>query len=430
MNDLDAAKRALLATIAFTAASPLLFVPLDELMARLSVWKILAKTGSLAGTVLLVWQLLLGFRGLISKWLPDLIWNVELHKKLGLYGLLLIILHPVFITVYYLDKSGINVFHPATKTFPWVLPGIVAAAILLLIGLTSLPFREKLSFRVWLRWHLTSYLVLPLVFIHSYPIGTTLRGTRLGSIWIFLMAVVAAIYLYRFAGALGLLSHRYRVIRRVPVADEVTEVWLQPMKTHIEPMDGQFVYFRRGLSTASHPYTVTEYDPKDGTLALTIKVLGQDSRATQDIPIGEETLLDGPYGVFGRDALKSRRPLVLIAGGIGITSFKLLMEHVEAQPNREAILFFGNERRKDIVYADFFESVKNVQVVHVLNEEPGYPGETGFITLDLMRKYLKHDLREYEYLLCGPPPMIKTLEEDLHAADVPDEQVHHELFSI
>ncbi|HBA85548.1 MAG TPA: hypothetical protein DCZ95_15800 [Verrucomicrobia bacterium] len=430
MKDLDPQRYGLLALLALTTVSPLAFVQLDEPTVRLSVWKILAKTGSLAGTVLLVWQLLLGFRGFVSRILPDLIWNIELHKKLGQYGLLLILLHPVFITVYYFDKFDLNVFHPEADIFPWVLFGIVAAAILLLIGLTSVPLREKLSYRVWMRLHLTSYLVLPLVFVHSYPIGMTLRQTALGSVWLFLMAGVAAIYLYRLAGTFGLLSYRYRVTRRAPVGDEVMEIWLRPVKGRIVPVNGQFMYFRRGLLSGSHPYTVTEYVPTDGSLALTIKALGKDSRATQDMAPGEEALLDGPYGVFGRGALETGRPLVLIAGGIGITSFKLLVECVETQAGRDAVLFFGNQRRKDIVYADYFESLKSVRVVHVLSDEPDFKGETGLVTLDLLRKHLKRDLPDYEYLLCGPPPMIKILESDLDAAGVPPEQVHHELFSI
>ena len=343
MKNLEAQKTGLLALIAITAASPLLFVPLDEPLLRLSLWKILAKTGSLVGTVLLVWQLLLGFRGFLSRVLPDLIWNVELH---------------------------------------------------------------------------------------SYPIGATVRNTGLRYVWIALMVLVALIYLYRLAGTFGLLSKRYRVTRRALVGDEVTEVWLQPVEGRIVPTNGQFVYFRRGLLKGSHPYTVTEHDPTEGSLALTIKALGIDSRATQDIPIGEETLLDGPSGVFGLGALETGRPLVLIAGGIGITSFKLLVECVEARADLEAVLFFGNQRQKDIVYADYFESLKSVKVVHVLSDEPEYPGETGLVTMDLMRKYLKRDVREYEFLLCGPPPMIKILETDLDTAGVPPEQVHHELFSI
>ena len=229
MKNLEAQKRGLLVLIAITAASPLLFVPLDEPLLRLSLWKILAKTDSLAGTVLLVWQLLLGFRGGVSRVMPDLIWNVELHKTIGLYGLLLILLHPVFITVYYFDKFGRNIFHPEDGILFWVLLGVLAAAILFLIVLTSRPFREKLSYRVWIRLHLASYLVLPLVFIHSYPIGSTVRNTGLRSLWIALMVLVSLIYLYRLAGTFGLLSKRYRVTRRALVGDEVTEVWLQPV---------------------------------------------------------------------------------------------------------------------------------------------------------------------------------------------------------
>ncbi len=92
-------KRVLIAVIVITAAAPLLFVRWNEPTAALQTIKMLAKTGALCGTLLAVWQLLLGFRRLAGRLLTDLIWVLKSHKTIGRWVLYLIALHPVFITI-------------------------------------------------------------------------------------------------------------------------------------------------------------------------------------------------------------------------------------------------------------------------------------------------------------------------------------------
>ena len=48
---------------------------------------------------------------------------------------------------------------------------------------------------------------------------------------------------------------------------------------------------------------------------------------------------------------------------------------------------------------------------------------------DLLRRNLPGELTDYQFLLCGPPPMIETLEEGLTEAGVPNSLVRQELFA-
>lgn len=164
--------------IAITAAAPLLFVDLREPSGRLLTFKLLAKAGSLPATVLFAWQFLLGFRGAVSKVADDLIWVVNLHKRLGQAACLLILLHPVFISLYYRIKFDQNLFlFSASSAFDWfVLAGIAALAIVAVIYLTSVPLRRRLSSVSWFTLHLSSYILMPLVLVHSFAIGMTVGG--------------------------------------------------------------------------------------------------------------------------------------------------------------------------------------------------------------------------------------------------------------
>jgi len=425
------AKVLLLTAIAATSAAPVLFVTYPEPEFRLVIYKLLAKCGSLAGTVLLAWQLLLGFRGAVPWLMTDLIWVIELHKKLGVLAAVLILFHPVFISLYYLDTYG---FVPLVWQFDadfdtWVMLGQIALVVLLVVALTSVWFRSRLTFSTWRLIHLTSYLILPLVIVHSLPIGQTLGTSPLRLGWYALIAAFALFYIYRALVRAGLFTRPYEVVRADPVAENVVEIQMKPLKKQLKPFIAQFIYFRRTSLSSVHPYTVSRYDTNTGLLAITVKALGDASTQMQKVQIGERVRLDGPYGIFTREAHETGRPLVMMAGGIGITPFIRLVEKIEKDHHREAYLFYANRFRKDIAYKQELDSLKHVKVVHVLSDEPVYEGEKGFATLDLVKKYLDHPVLECEYLICGPTPMIVMLEENLLDAGLPPAQIHHELFA-
>ncbi len=430
MQDIHVRKRFLIALIAVTTLAPVCFVRFDEPTAALQITKHLAKIGSLCGTVLIVWQFLLGFRQVVGKALRDLLWVFNVHKSIGRYALLLIALHPVFITIYYITRKG---FNPLTLGGGWpfwafVLLGQVAFLLMALIVVTSVFFRERLSRTSWYGFHLTAYLALPLVLAHSLPIGMTLEQTALSWAWWGLIALGAAFYIFRALCVFGLFSEKHVVSKVEDVGPNVVKITARPLARPMEPHLGQFIYFRLGRWGPTRPFTVSHYDRETGEISITVKALGRVTTRLQSIEEGQEVFIDGPYGIFAHAALESERPIVMIAGGIGITPFTRLFQELAYEPGLELHLFYGNRSSHEIVYKEELEDVERVDVIHVLSDDPHYPGESGFITTDLLEKYLEEALESYEFLICGPPVMIRKLEAALEEADVPPDQVHHELF--
>ena len=416
--------------IAATALSPLLFVRFDEPTAGLQIYKHLAKAGSLVGTVLLVWQVILGFRGLSARLTDDVIWALDLHRLLGAVALPLVLLHPVFITLYYLDKHGHNLWRlqagPAFDSF--VVVGICSMTLLGLIVVSSVLLRKAMGRTGWYWTHLSSYVLLPAVFVHALPIGQTLRHTGLFWVWLALAAVVALAFAQRLLLRLGVFTRAYRVGEVIEQGQATSEIVLHPLGAPLHPRIGQFVYVRRGRFGFARPYTVSAFDPAAGSLSITVKAQGPGSSALRQVEPGQLIALDGPYGIFGQEALASGKPLVMVAGGIGITAFRRLLRHLEATPNRPAWLFYGSLKPADVSYSDELKALEHVEVVCVMSDAPDWPGEKGFITLELIARHVDKALPRCEFLLCGPPVMVEKLEEQLDAHDVPARQVHHELF--
>lgn len=428
---LTTAKAVLIGVIAVTSVFPILFVQPEDAALHVNVYKYLAKTGAFVGSMLLIWQFFLGFRGAVSSILPDLTWVVELHKKLGQCGIPVILLHPVFIGLYYAELEGVNIYSlDLGQDFSkLVLLGMVLLGLIAFIAISSAFFRGRLGFYRWLYTHLSSYLVPPFLLIHSFALGQTIQGTGLRYYWWFLTAAMVAFSLHRIAHALGARAERYRVVRTRVVAESTTEIRMEPQGRGLRPAPGQFTYLRGAIAENSHPYTVSAFDEESGTLGVTVKEEGSQSARLQRSQEGDTLLLDGPYGVFTRVSLSTELPLVMIAGGIGITPFRRVWQRLERERGREAHLVYGNETYSEIAYRDELDALEHVHVVHVLNDEPDFPGEKGLVTVDVLRRNVPQELASYQFLICGPPVMIVTLEEALIEEGVPSNQVSHELFA-
>jgi len=423
-------KLILLLLIAITAALPAFYVRLNEPSALLNLYKLVAKVGSICGTMLIAWQFLLGYRGFAG-----LLWVLHLHRTIGKYVLFLVVLHPVFITLYYLEKGKPNplLLQGGPSLTPWVAVGMAAFLVFLFVVVVSVFWREKMSFTWWYNTHLTAYLALPMIFIHSFPIGQTLETTSLYTFWRFLLALVIAVYIVRFLRWLGIGTGRYVVTEIEHLGPQTARITAAPRNNPVLPQPGQFVYFRRGLWSQGRPYTVSEYDPQTGSLSISVKAHGKSSTGLLSIQPGENVFIEGPYGVFLKEAIETGRPLVMIAGGIGITPFYRLLDEYAGKGDREMHLFYGNKHVGDIAYRHEIEQVKQdekpINVTHVISEQQQFEGETGFITVDLLKKYLQRALSEYEYLLCGPPVMIEKIKSQLRAAGIGRSHIHTELFS-
>lgn len=424
-------KLILVALIIVTGMIPIFFVRFDEPSGNLQIFKFFAKMGSLCGTVFLAWQFILGFRGIAGKLICDLIWVLKLHKTIGQYVLVLIATHPIFITIYYLKKKAIN---PLILQGDWpfqgyVLVGELAFFLFILVVITSIFFRARMSLSSWFGIHLTSYMALLLVFVHSLPIGMTLNHTPLYNIWVLLAILLGGLFIFRLLCRLEIFSSKYLVSSVEEVGPKVVKITASPVSSGIKPHLGQFIYFRWGLLKPTRPFTVSHYNSQTGDLSITVKASGKITTLLQSIKPGEKVYIDGPYGVFCHAAIQSNRPLVMIAGGIGITPFLRLFEELAYQPGRQIHLFYGNKYKHEIVYKQELENAEKINIIHVLSQDTNYPGETGYITINLLKKYLPHSLNEYEFLICGPPVMTKKLEKELVAENLPQIQIHHEMFS-
>jgi predicted ferric reductase len=69
--------------------------------------------------------------------------------------------------------------------------------------------------------------------------------------------------------------------------------------------------------------------------------------------------------------------------------------------------------------------------VHVLEVAPdGWEGETGYVTAELLARYLPQNRFELEYFICGPDPMLNAVEAALERLGISLEQTQAERFNL
>ena len=182
----------------------------------------------------------------------------------------------------------------------------------------------------------------------------------------------------------------------------------------------------RPLSTASGPAR---------GLYLEFAVRGSPSpfkRAFFALRPGDPVRLIGPGGAF---FLEPGRPAVLIAGGIGITPFKSMLEDV-AERESDAGVKLGSTATRTRKKSPserarrHREKARGVEIVYTADRadaESGWRDRVGRIDAELVATVVK-DMPGAVYYLAGPPGLIRQAVHALSAGRRPHVDVRLEVF--
>lgn len=139
--------------------------------------------------------------------------------------------------------------------------------------------------------------------------------------------------------------------------------------------------------------------------SITVKAVGETTRALVDVDAGE---LLGIRGPFGRPFTPARKALI-IAGGIGIAPMLFLYDFL-IERGAEVSVIFGARTSEELIWKDKFEDL-------IVATDDGSEGFKGNVVELIKAKDI--DLSKYERIYCcGPKPMLKGLHELIKAKKV------------
>ncbi|ELP62762.1 ferric reductase-like transmembrane domain-containing protein [Streptomyces turgidiscabies] len=393
-----------------------------------------AKFFGLHAAVLMLFQLLLVAR---LPWLDRRIGMDRLtvwHRWVGFTLLWTILTHAVLVVLGFaeLDDASMTKTFSALAGVPASLLGMGAAAIVVVIGVVSArQVRRRLRYETWHGVHLLLYVALGLAFVHQLQETTTFSSSTPAmlywwALWVFAFGalITGRIVMPVWRNA----YHRFEVTAVVPESDGVVSVHVTGR--HLDRLParaGQFCIWRfpgHNHWWLANPFSLSAA-PDGRTLRLTAKAVGSTSAGLLHVPVGSRAFVEGPYGAF--TALHRTRPgALLIAGGVGITPVRALLEE---EPGDDVVVLYRVRSEADAVLVD---EVRTLVAglggrLHLLT---GRTGEGGPPFEPASLRALVPDITERDVYVCGPPAMTSAVLSALRTLKVPQLQVHAERFGL
>ena len=153
------------------------------------------------------------------------------------------------------------------------------------------------------------------------------------------------------------------------------------------------------------------------------------------VAVGTSLQVRAPAGHFYLD--RGETPVVLVAGGIGITPLLSMVNgSLAAQPGREIWLFYGVRDGREAIMREHLAALAAAHPhfhPRLCFSQPR-PDEhlgrdyhhRGRVDVTLFR--LELPLRPYHFYVCGPTPMMESLIPALEDWGVPPDRIHCEAF--
>ncbi|MBI2763626.1 MAG: ferric reductase-like transmembrane domain-containing protein [Chloroflexi bacterium] len=399
----------------------------------------IGQVSALLGTYFALIQLLLMSR---MPWLEQAFGMDRLavaHRWIGFATVWLIAAHGFFIIAGYGAGDGSSFLGEAwtiLTTFDFVTLATVGFGIFVIVGITSMrAARRALSYEAWFVLHLLAYLAIAFGFLHQLLVGADFLHDPLARIyWTGLYAITFGLLLaYRVISPIRLNArHRFRVASVVSEGPGVVSIYITGRNLGQLPLrSGQYFVWRfldGSRWWSGHPFSISSA-PNGNWIRTTVKALGDDTRRYQHLAVGTRVLLEGPYGVL-TGVRRTRRRVTLIAGGIGVTPLRALVEALPGRPG-ELTLLYRARHPKHVIFRRELEVLaeKRGVKVHYL------VGRRGSIDLpeDPLDVFgiasLVPGIADHDVYVCGPNEMMDRITETLGDLGVPPSRVHVERFA-
>lgn len=360
---------------------------------------------------------------------------VRAHRLTGFTAAWLMTAHVVTTTVGLARDTGISLGDQLVgyvRNYPYLTWALIGFGLFIGVVLLSMQAaRRRLSHEMWWAIHLATYAAAALVFGHQTAIGADFVLDRWAfAYWSVLWASVALLIVgYRWGALLWqLASNRLQIATVEAEGPGVVTLGIEGRgleRMHVQA--GQFFLLRvleRRRFWKAHPFSLSAV-PDGHSLRFTIKALGDDTTHLQTIAPGTPVAVEGPYGGF-LDAFPTSRKLLYIAGGIGITPFRGMVEDLD-RPQDVALLYRNSTPDSAVFLNDLQRlSIEKGFELHLSYSRNGDAADP-FAPAALLNRV--PDVRERNVFVVGSPSLVAAARHGLRLAGVPVSRIYVETFA-
>lgn len=406
-----------------------------------AIWWYVTRASAIVAWALMVisvtWGILLATRVMKPKDNPS--WLLDLHRWLAGLSVVFVAIHmaSLFIDTYaaFTLQDLFIPFHSQYQKIAqlgaWPIAlGVICTYLLIAVQVTSLMMK-KLPRKYWKAIHYSSYALVLLVSFHAGWSGTDVRSwayriTALILITLTTVALIVRILNPKSAKTLSATVelrranqntenlHNVLVDRVTPLAEGILGFdFVLPDRSNLNPwVPGAHVTLhlpgdmKRQYSLCGDPADRSRYS---------IAVLesptsrGGSRYIHSNLRLGMNIEVSGPHNHF---ELEASHGYLFIAGGIGITPIKAMIESLPSR--RQWRLLYVGRSRSSMAYANELTDMFGDRVTVHADQEEGRRA-------DLDATLAGFDGHVY---VCGPEPLLETL-----ISKVPVDRLHYERFS-
>ena len=239
-------------------------------------------------------------------------------------------------------------------------------------------------------------------------------------------------------------NRKFVVVHKIKECENVYSFYLAPHDKKSLPAfkPGQYLTIALKINDSEKPiircYSLSCSSVESEEFRISVKKLPHGACSGflhQSIDEGDILDVRAPSGHFYLD-ITAGNPIVLIAGGIGVTPIlSMLNTLADIGSRREVWIFYGVTNGKSIIQQahliDLAATHPNFHL-HICFSRP-FKSDLADnihlhtrINIDLLKSTL--DSNNYEFYLCGPAQMMRDITAGLEAWAVPPEHIHYEGF--
>jgi predicted ferric reductase len=359
------------------------------------------------------------------------------HRWNGFAAVWLLVAHTLFITLGYAASNQSSVLGQTgdfIRHYPDVLMAFVALALLIAVAGTSARLaRRELRRETWHLVHLYAYLAVALGFAHQLAVGSDFVNDPAARVyWVALYLGVAVTLIgWRVVRPVALnLDHRLRVESVVPETPGVVSIHVTGRRLdRLGAQPGQFFLWRFLTKDGwykAHPFSLSA-PPTATSMRITVKNLGDETAKMQHVKAGTRVFAEGPYGTFTEDR-RTRRKVLLIAAGIGITPLRAMVESMHARKG-EIMLLYRVVHARDAIFEHELRELARSRgiVVHIIPGAEIGDDNTDLLSVPALQAGVP-GIASRDCYVCGPPSFIDAIRRRLELLGVPRRHVHFERF--
>jgi ferredoxin-NADP reductase len=150
---------------------------------------------------------------------------------------------------------------------------------------------------------------------------------------------------------------------------------------------------------------------------------------SEDLKVGDEVEIRGPFGKFFVWTPEEVRPVFLVGGGSGVVPLhSIFTAHRDSTSKAEMKMLYSSHSYEDILYKDDFLNSADVAVTLTRNIPEDWEGLTGRVTKEMLAAIVDTFKMKPICYVCGMSLFVDAITEALMAAGIPSNTIKTERF--